>query len=280
MTDTDANASGPTEKYTHGHHRSVLRSHSARTAANSADYLLDHLHPGVRVLDVGCGPGSITNDFAALVAPGLVVGIENVDAPLNIARAAAVDAKLANVRYDIGDVYKLPFADGSFDVVHAHQLLQHLQHPLNALREMQRVCADGGVIAARDADYAAMTWYPATEGMARWQELYRAVARSNGAEPDAGRRLLSWALQAGLTNVTPTASVWCYADSESRRAWGNTWAERVTESSFANQAIERGLAEPAQLAEIADAWRVWATQADGWFAVLHGEILCRVGRDD
>lgn len=265
---------GAHDIYTHGHHQSVLRSHNARTAADSAGYLMGHLRPGARVLDVGCGPGSITKDFAHLVAPGLVVGIENVEAPLRAARAAAEGDRAKNLRFETGDVYDLTYADGSFDVVHAHQVLQHLRDPVAALREMRRVCAIGGVVAARDADYAAMTWYPYSEELNRWQTLYRTVARSNGAEPDAGRRLLSWAQKAGFENVTASASVWCYADAASRSTWGNTWAERVRESALARQAVDRGFATPTELEELANAWRRWAADPDGWFAVLHGEILC------
>jgi ubiquinone/menaquinone biosynthesis C-methylase UbiE len=52
------------DTYTHGHHDSVLCSHAWRTAGNSAAYLLGELHPGQRLLDVGCGPGTITLDLA------------------------------------------------------------------------------------------------------------------------------------------------------------------------------------------------------------------------
>jgi ubiquinone/menaquinone biosynthesis C-methylase UbiE len=263
------------ETYTHGHAASVLRSHTVRTVANSAAYLAEHLRPGATVLDVGCGPGSITVDIAGRVAPGRVLGIEPVPGILEQAREHAAGA--GNVEFAIGDVYALDHPDDSFDVVHAHQVLQHLTDPVAALREMLRVCRPGGVVAARDADYAAMTWYPQSEALTRWQELYRAVARGNDAEPDAGRRLLHWAQQAGFDDITATASVWCYADAESRSVWGNTWAERVTESALATQAIERGLATPAELDRLADGWRAWAANPGGWFAVLHGEILCHVG---
>ena len=62
--------------YTHGHHESVLRSHTWRTAENSSAYLLPHLRAGQSLLDVGCGPGTITADLALLVAPGEVVGLD------------------------------------------------------------------------------------------------------------------------------------------------------------------------------------------------------------
>jgi ubiquinone/menaquinone biosynthesis C-methylase UbiE len=267
----------PRDVYTHGHHPSVLRSHDARTAENSAAYLLPFLRRGTRILDVGCGPGSITRDFADIVAPAVVVGIENVPDPLELARANATAAGDRNVRFELGDVYAIDYPDDSFDVVHAHQVLQHLTDPVAALREMRRVCASGGIVAARDADYAAMTWYPATDGLDRWLDLYRTVAYANGAEPDAGRRLLSWARQAGFERVTASASVWCYADAQSRTAWGTTWAERVTHSSLAIQAVERELASIEELAALASAWTEWAEQRDGWFTVLHGEIVGHVG---
>src|SRR3954447_12329589 len=179
------------DTYTHGHAEPVLQSHRWRTAENSAGYLLPSLRPGLDLLDVGCGPGRITVDLAALVAPGRVVGIDVSADPLAEARAAAEAAGVA-VEFAVGDVYALEAADGSFDVVHAHQVLQHLTDPVAALREMARVSRPGGVIAVRDVADATFTWSPADPGLARWVELYYGVARHNAAEPDAGRRLLSW----------------------------------------------------------------------------------------
>jgi SAM-dependent methyltransferase len=263
------------ETYPHGHHESVLRSHRWRTADNSAGYLLPHLGRAMALLDVGCGPGSITVDLARRVPDGSVVGVDSVGEPLDSARQAAADAGRPNVSFAGGDVYRLRFADGTFDVVHAHQLLQHLADPVAALREMRRVCAPGGLVAARDADYAAMTWHPADPLLDRWLEVYRQVARRGGGEPDAGRRLLSWAQAAGFAGITPSASVWCFATPADRGWWGGLWAERVVSSALAGQAVEAGIATREELAELARAWHRWTAAEDGWFAVLHGEILCR-----
>ncbi len=265
----------PDDTYTHGHADSVLRSHRRRTAADSCGYLLAALRPGQRLLDVGCGPGTITVDLAARVSPGPVVGLDRSADPLAEARSLATASGVSNVSFEVGDVYRLPYPDGSFDVVHAHQVLQHLSDPVAALREMRRVCVPGGWIAVRDADYAAMSWYPLDPRLDRWLELYHQVARANDAEPDTGRRLLSWAKAAGLTGITATASVWCYASAEDRSWWGGLWADRILDSAMAEQALATGLATPAELAEISAAWRAWAAQDDGWFAVLHGEVLAR-----
>lgn len=256
--------------YTHGHHESVLRSHRGRTAANSAAYLLPLLRPGLDLLDVGCGPGTITHELAALVGPGRVRGIDVVEAPLVEARAAG-----DGVEFALGDVYALADPDDRFDVVHAHQVLQHLTDPVAALREMRRVTRPGGVVAVRDADYAGFTWYPHDQRLDDWLALYRRVARGNDAEPDAGRRLLAWARAAGFTEITPSASVWCYATPDARHQWGDMWAERIVSSKIADQAVDRGLATRDDLRSISDAWRAWAAHPDGWFVIPHGELLAR-----
>jgi SAM-dependent methyltransferase len=268
--------SRPPDTYTHGHHESVLRSHKWRTAENSAAYLLPHLKPGMRLLDVGCGPGTITIDLARRVAPGQVIGLDRVEEPLESARTDAVEAGVDNVTFQTGDAYALPFDDDSFDVVHAHQVLQHLTDPVAALREMRRVCRPGGIVAARDSDYAAKTWFPAFPLLDRWMELYQAIARGNHAEPNAGRRMLSWGLAAGFDDITPSAATWCFATPADREWWGGLWADRVTGSAFADQVLARRLADRDELERIAAAWRDWASQPDGWYLVVHGEILCRV----
>ncbi|MGY0057293.1 class I SAM-dependent methyltransferase [Streptomyces sp. LZ34] len=272
----NTSAATATAVYTHGHHESVLRSHTWRTAANSAAYLTGRLKPHMRILDIGCGPGTITADLAELVPQGEVIGVDAAPAVLEQARAVAAERGVSNVQFAVGDVHALDYPDDSFCVVHAHQVLQHLGDPVAALREMRRVCKPGGMVAVRDSDYSAMTWYPAVPGLDGWAALYQRVARANSGEPDAGRRLLSWARQAGFTDITATAGTWCYATAEERAWWSGLWADRTVASSYAQQAVEGGHATEDELRRIADAWREWGAAEDGWFTVLHGELICRV----
>ena len=279
MSDSTTTASaGPAHgrdgaTYSHGHHASVLASHGRRTAESSAAYLLPHLRPGDRVLDVGSGPGSISVGLAARVAR--LDAVDSAAPAVEAARALAAERGLTNLHVAVGDVYALDAPDDAYDVVHAHQVLQHLSDPVAALREMRRVCRPGGLVAVRDADYATMTWFPQSGALERWLELYEAIARANGGEPDAGRRLKSWALEAGCDEVTASGSVWCFASDEDLGWWTGTWAERLTASGFATSALHHGLADRAELEELAAGWRSWGADPRAWFLVPHGELLAR-----
>jgi SAM-dependent methyltransferase len=264
------------DAYLHGHHDSVLRSHRWRTAENSAGYLLARLAGTARVLDVGCGPGTITVDLAARVPRGRVVGIDRAGDVLATARQEADRRDQRNVRFAAGDVYRLAFESGAFDVVHAHQVLQHLSDPVGALAEMRRVCRPGGLVAARDGDYGGMLWFPEDPELEEWRVLYQRVARALGGEPDAGRRMLSWARAAGFAAVEASAGSWCYATPGDRTWWGTLWAERLTESPFGDRAVEHGLATRPDLRRLAGAWLRWAASDDGWFLIPHGDVLGRV----
>jgi len=183
----------------------------------------------------------------------------------------------SNIDFVTSDVHALDLPDDTFDIVHAHQVCcSTWPDPVQALREkMRRVCKPGGIVAARDADYAGFSWFPQLPPLDRWMTLYCAAARANGGEPDAGRRLLSWAQHAGFDDITPTGGLWCFATPETRDWWGGMWADRIVESAPVATAgrVEDG--HRRELDEIASAWRDWAAAPDGWLAIPHGEILCR-----
>ena len=258
--------------YGHGHHESVLRGHRWRTAANSAAFLLPHLRPGDRLLDVGCGPGTITADLADRVPGGRVTGL---DADPGVVAAARAGSARADLGWAVADVYALPLADGTVDVVYVHQVLHHLTDPVAALREVRRVTRPGGIVALRETDYGAKVWYPPEPALERWREIFRAVAQRQGTDPDAGRAVHAWARAAGFTDLVTSTSAWTFHSPEDRAWWGGSWADRVEHSAYATNALDAGLTDRAELAAIAAAFRRWADDPDGRFVVVHGEVLAR-----
>jgi ubiquinone/menaquinone biosynthesis C-methylase UbiE len=266
--------------YTHGHHESVLRSHNWRTAKNSAAYLLPHIKEDMHILDIGCGPGTITLDFAKLVPNGHVTGIEPAPGDvLTKARDLATTQNANNVEFRVGDIFELGemFGDRKFDIVHVHQVLQHIDRwrVPEALMQMRAVTKPGGIVAAREVDFAAMTWYPESSGMEEWMDTYQLVARANGGEPDAGRRLVSWALKAGFTreNIKASAGTWCFSTPEEREWWCRLWADRTLSSNFKTTALKHGIVDEEKLNRIATSFMEWGRSEDGWFSVTNGEII-------
>jgi SAM-dependent methyltransferase len=245
------------DTYTHGHQDAVLRAHRWRTAENSAAYLLPHLQRGQRVLDVGCGPGTLTADLARRVSPGEVVGVDIAASVVEEARASAARSGVDNVSFQAGDFRDCGLEPESFDVVHAHQVLQHVSDPVGAMKAMAQLARPAGIVAARDAD------------------IYLAVCRRNGAEPDAGRWLVRWARASGVSDVTYGSSTWTFASTEDRTWWSDSWAERCVASSFAQQAVEYGIATEEELASVAEGWRRWGAEPDALFIAVHGEVVAR-----
>lgn len=242
-----------------------------RTVKNSASYVLPYLRPESRVLDCGCGTGVITADIARMCYRGYVVGM---DSCAEIVKRASEEHKRA--RFVVGDINSIPFPDGKFDVVIAHQVLQYVKDASHALEEMRRVCKEGGIVAARDADYMSVMIEPVPKELSRWTECLAGVVRVGGGDPMAGRRLKRFAYSAGFTDVKGSASVWCFSTDEERSWWGNVWADRIEKTQMGKQIVKDGFATQREVFEMSCALRAWALKKDGWVTIVHGEIVCRV----
>ena len=154
----------------------------ARRTGEVAAFLAPHLRAGMRLIDCGCGPGSITADLAHAVAPGEAIGIDLREDALTHGRTLARERGIMNVTFRAASVYELPYADGSFDAAFACAVLQHLAAPLAALKEMRRVLKPEGVIGIVDGSSTSTFRYPTNPLLERWDKL-RALER----EYNAGR---------------------------------------------------------------------------------------------
>lgn len=255
----------PREVYGLGSRPDEQRRLERRRAADVARPLLPHLHPGMRLLDVGCGPGSITVDLATVVAPGEVVGLDLQPAQLERAVALAAERGVANVRFERGDAYALPFPDAAFDAVYSHTLLSHLHEPLRALREMHRVLRPGGVACVADIDVDSNIVAPPLPEVIAGVELFRRVrGYRRGAGYDV-RQLRGHLIEAGFGAVVGDAFLLVRGAPETTRqvAWGFGTLLRAPEDVAL--AAEQGWADREAVERMAAAWQAWGERPDAFY---------------
>ena len=239
------------------------RTMVTRSAARQGAFFLPYVHPGQHLLDCGCGPGSITTDFAKLVAPGQVVGLDIGAGEIERATQRAADLGIANVQFRVGDVYALSFEDATFDAVFSNAVLDHLRDPVAALAEMHRVLKSGGVAGIRTADrdgYLFTPLDPLLEKIIREGEERKA---SQGVKVRIGKNIRAMMREAGFVRVQASASYDSYGTPESVKSFGESMANGTLRE-------KDGTPRDEGLDEMAAAWRAWAASPDAFF----GHALC------
>ncbi len=256
------------EVYTHGYSTEVQQQMASRTAAASAAFFLPRLQAGMSVLDCGCGPGAITLGLAAAVAPGQVVGVDLEPSQVDAARSLAVARGVTNARFEVASIYQLPFPDRSFDAALAHTVLQHLQDPPRALREIRRVLRPGAVVGVRDDDWATLLWEPSTPMLELATSLITRVWQYNGGDPfypQHQRRLLR---EAGFVHVEASASASYRGSEESTRPWAHAVVVHNQQPTFVQTVIDQGWADEATLEATYAAIRAWGESEDAIWAIV------------
>ncbi len=258
------------ESYTPGYSRNAGTFMAQRTAQTHAAFVLPCLHAGMRVLDCGCGPGTITLGLARQVAPGEVIGIDGEASQITLAQQQAAEQAVPNARFETASVYALPFPDGTFDLVFSHALFEHLRHPLEALNAIRRVLKPGGIVALRSPDWGGFLVAPEPPDVQRAIAYYQQIQTFNGGDVHAGRKLKSYLRRCGFRDIRASASYECY-DPLDRIA--EYLAQRIEQSLQTEHAAERAGASEADIHRMADALREWSRHPDGFFAQSWCEVL-------
>jgi ubiquinone/menaquinone biosynthesis C-methylase UbiE len=262
----------PSEQYSHGY--GAAADHMAqRPVAPNIAFFLPHLRPGMSLLDCGCGPGTNTVALAEVVAPGPVVGMDLNESQIELARASAARQGVTNIRFEVGDVYALPFPDASFDAAFAHTVLQHLKAPAKALEEISRVLKPGGLVGVRESDMGSAIRAPHDPIVEQWVQLYYRFWQHNGGDPFMARNNRQLLREAGFTDIMATALTECRGDVEAMQYWGEGLARLTLEPTFADRVIALGWADRQTLEKMAATLRAWGTHPDAFFAVIYCEAV-------
>ncbi|KAF2165290.1 hypothetical protein M409DRAFT_36923 [Zasmidium cellare ATCC 36951] len=275
-----------THTYKQGHTASTLATHLLRTAEVDGGFLLPHIQKIHHILDIGCGPGTITTGFAKYASEGRIVGVDFSEGVLEKARALASEAKIptegpGSVVFQYGDVLKtLPFDDETFDIVYCSQVFGHLpppDQPLQALAEIRRVLKKGGILATRDG--VAQHFYPSSLNLDKlWGEnAYRVyMGEAYGKYTPTNQQMPALLRRRGFdvdekVEVSGAASM---LTGREARVWlANRGAGQLKKGEpFYQSWLDAGISED-EIGETLKAVNKWADTEDAWFSSTQVQIL-------
>ena len=271
MADRTSGASS----YTMGYSEEFRQLLDRRSAETHASYLLPHLEPGLRVLDFGCGPGTISVGLAVAVEPGELHGIDMEESQIDLARSAAEAGGHGNATFHVGDVTDLPFEDDSFDIAHCHAVLMHVPDTQATLAEVKRVLKPGGIVASREVFVSSSFLEPGEEKMASAWATFSSLLAANGGHPQMGKELRSTFLEAGFSDIQTSASFDFFGTAEDVAFLHAFIVDWFFSPDVTSAATKYGFATQEQL----DQWRQnldeWKGDPGACGAFAFGEVIAR-----
>ncbi|KAA9154064.1 methyltransferase domain-containing protein [Amycolatopsis acidicola] len=236
------------EGYAPGFSDDALSMMGARTASDRAAFAVRLLEPGMRVLDVGCGPGTITTGFVPVAGAGRVLGVDQY--PGQFPEESTVD-------FVAGSAYALPVVSESIDLVFAHALFEHLRDPATVLREFRRVLRPGGAIALSTSDWSRAVLRPKTVNVVAALRGHYLLRRRAGGDPFAGKHIAAQVERAGFRDVKTHARF--------RPDMGYRDLARYVETRL-DAALTESSQDRDQLASAARSAWAWSHAGDGDFS--------------
>ena len=246
-----------TPDYTMGFSEEMMEFLRRFTAETHAAHLLPYLRPGLRVLDFGCGPGTISVGLAKAVHPGELHGVDMEESQIRLAREIAYDRRQENAVFHVGDVTALEFEDGFFDVAHCHNLLMHVPDTHAVLTEVKRVLKPGGIISAREMIGDSMFFEPDAGELVSSLDVFKKLIAANGGHPQMGKELKGVLHEAGFSDIEASASFETFGSAEDVAFFHTFAIGWFFTPEIIGAATKYGLATQEQF----DQWR---TEIDEW----------------
>lgn len=274
------------QEYHIGYEEDTVKAFELRNAATCLGFLLptlEALPEDFTLLDIGCGPGSITFDLARRFPKAKIIGMDVEEGVIERNKAIMqTTAPGTGVEFRAGNILEpesfLSAEEiGSFDVVNEHTTLIWLTENVKMLQAMKRIAKqDGGIVACREADVKnQIVWPPVPESAALQERIYN----MNGLDLEMGRKLLSKALEVGFRRdqITASASVLSNIIALERRLYAGSMITMLAdESSSYRQATTKFGYTDEQVDVLRNNMKKLIAADDGWRLVICTEIICRL----
>ena len=265
-----------TPDYTLGFSEAAMLAGMRHSARSQAAYLLPHLKPGLRVIDVGCGPGAISLGLAEAVAPGgELYGIDMEESQVELAKRLAQGEGRDNATFQTADAHSLPFEDSFFDVAHFHNVLMHVPDTQRTLQEAKRVLKPGGLVASRELIGASSFLYPDFGVLRQSWDVFEDLVTADDGHPQMGKDLKTHFLEAGFEIVRTSASFDSYSTPEEIAFvyhFANNW---FLSPEITDAAVKYGAGTPRLFADIRAAYERWIASPQAWAGLAYGEAVAR-----
>lgn len=257
----------------HGVTPGLSKDYVKRTVMRQAAFVLPYLRSGMDLLDIGCGPGTITLGLAQAVAPGFIIGIDHDQTHIEMAKKLAAERRVANVAFHTGDALSLPFDENIFDAVFENDMFTHLSVQADmAAKEVYRVLKPNGLFAARDVEADAVVWGSKTDLLKELDRLFIDWHQSRGSDITLGKQLPAILRRAGFTNTIKNIS----ADTKGNIKETRSHAEitiSLLDGPFGGEIRERGWADKSTVEQLKKSIREWGEHPDAFFANVHVEVI-------
>ena len=246
-----------------------------RSAAEYADFVVSSIRADDRVIDVGCGPGSITVGLAEIA--GHVTGVDLDEAEFTDAREYAAKRGIGNLEFLQGSIYQLGFADASFDMCTLFSMMETLDDPLAGLAEVRRVLKPGGLIGASSIEYGGLILHGPHEALLRrfYELRLRLWDAQDDVHPYRGRELRGLLVAAGFRQVEARTTYFSYGTTERVRTFGLGRAADCQDEWYVSGLTEQGLANQSEIDSLEQAWIHWAGSPDSFAAFAWGRAIGR-----
>ena len=268
-----SNHTSATPDYTMGFSEEFLQILRRFTAATHAEYLLPHLRPGLRVLDIGCGPGTISVGLAEAVAPGELHGVDMGESQIDLARAVAESVGRNNATFHVGDVTSLPFEDDYFDVAHCHNVLMHVPDTHAVLAEIKRVLKPGGITGCREMICGSSFTNPDFGVIGKAWDMFEDLLEADDGHAQMGKDMKGHLLDAGFANIRMTASFDSYSTPEEVALIYGIADQWFLSPEIMEAAIKYGAATRKLCRDKGVAYEKWAGHPGAFAAVAYGEAV-------
>ncbi len=264
-----------TPDYTMGYSEEVLETELRATAETSAAFLLPHLRPGLRLLDFGCGSGTISVGLAKAIAPGEMHGVDMEESLIELARSVAVSQGQDNAIFHVGDVTDLKFEDDFFDVAHCSTVLMYVPDTAAVLSEVKRVLKPGGIIACRELICDSGFAHPDFGIMRRSWDMFADLLAADDGHPQMGKDMKSHILEAGFDDVRMNASFSVYSYPEELASIHRLVTQWLLSPEVSEAAMKYGASSTKLVNDLQVAYDRWKEHPGALFSFVFGEAIAK-----